>query len=149
MKIISTIFLFRWVLACHFMKYSSRGSSGNKHRHFPPESALMPNVSISRLMSAVLRFIPPFDTGNSMIRFPLSASAISVSQLPRRPSRPGRCSFPGCPWLPQFFRPGWLSDSIDRKCNIQREHFRSAKKSPEQGLPILESLLAENTQADA
>jgi len=24
MKIISTIFLFRWVLACHFMKYSSR-----------------------------------------------------------------------------------------------------------------------------
>jgi len=42
MKIISTIFLFGWVLACHFMKYSSRGSSGNKHRHFPPESALMP-----------------------------------------------------------------------------------------------------------
>ena len=68
-----------------------------------------------------------------------------------------------CPWLPQYLRPGWLSASlsnlqfadfaemitIDRKRNIQREHFRSAKKSPEQDLPILESLLAKNTQADA
>ena len=39
--------------------------------------------------------------------------------------------------------------AIDRKRNSQREHFRSAKKSPEQDLPIVESLLAENTQADA
>jgi len=39
--------------------------------------------------------------------------------------------------------------AIDRKSNSQREHFRPAKKSPEQDLPILESLLSENTQADA
>jgi len=59
-------------------------------------------------------------------------------------------------------RPGWLSDSlsdlqladfaemmaIDRKCYIQREHSRSAKKSPEHDLPILESLFSENAQAD-
>jgi len=72
-------------------------------------------------------------------------------------------STPECPWLPQCLRPGWLSDSlsnlqfadfaemmaIDRKRNSQREHFGSAKKRPGQDLPILESLLAENTQADA
>ena len=39
--------------------------------------------------------------------------------------------------------------AIDRKRNSQREHFRSAKKSPEHDLPIVESLLSENTQADA
>jgi len=39
--------------------------------------------------------------------------------------------------------------AVDRKRNSQREHFGSAKKSPEQDLPILESLLSENTQADA
>ena len=39
--------------------------------------------------------------------------------------------------------------AIDRKRNRQREHFRSAKKSPENNLPIVESLLSENTQADA
>ena len=37
---------------------------------------------------------------------------------------------------------------IDRKRNSQREHLRPAKKSPEQDLPILESLFANNTQAD-
>ena len=39
--------------------------------------------------------------------------------------------------------------AIDRKRNSQREQFRSFKKSPEQDLPIVESLPAKNTQADA
>jgi len=35
--------------------------------------------------------------------------------------------------------------AVDRKCNSQRKQLRSAKKSPEQNLPILESLFAKNT----
>jgi hypothetical protein len=35
--------------------------------------------------------------------------------------------------------------AVDRKCNSQRKQLRSAKKSPKQNLPILESLFAKNT----
>jgi len=39
--------------------------------------------------------------------------------------------------------------AIDRKGNSQRDQLRSVKKRPGQDLPILESLFAENAQADA
>ena len=39
--------------------------------------------------------------------------------------------------------------AIDRQCNRQRKHLRPPKKRPEHDLPILESLFAENAQADA
>jgi hypothetical protein len=35
--------------------------------------------------------------------------------------------------------------AVDRKCNSQRKQLRSAEKSPEQNLPILESLFTKNT----
>ena len=39
--------------------------------------------------------------------------------------------------------------TINRNRNSQWEHFGTAKKSPEHDLPILESLPAEDPQADA